>query len=54
MPHRNVASETPAAVRWTLWGRGAWTHFAGDEGELTLPEHTLPEHTLTVHATLRH
>ena len=28
--------EAAAGARWTLWGRGAWTRFAGADGELTL------------------
>ena len=27
---------TPEDGRWALWGRGAWSRFAGSEGELTL------------------
>ena len=29
-------AEAGEGARWTMWGRGAWSHFAGTDGALTL------------------
>ena len=45
------AGEAGGGARWTLWGRGAWGHFAGEEGELSLQGDVL---TATLGADYEH